>query len=276
VTAPVKTRFGYHVIKVEGKANQAVKIADYALPIRTLVSTLTKIEDDLEDLAEFSKDDGFRAEAERRAYTVQTVQLEEDQENIPQLGNSRKLLDFLASAKVGAISEVIELNEQYLVATVTAITPAGVRPFDTVKAELEPRVKVEKRKAYQHTRLEEARAANADLASIAAAVGASVQSANDVAINNPLVPGLGREPALVGTALGLETGELSKVVDGGAASFVLVQKGLSTLAPISDTEKESIRTQMLQQRQSALRSQWIQDIREQADIVDNRRRLTQF
>ncbi len=276
VTNPVETRFGYHIIKVEGKASQAVKFADYALPVRTLVSTLTKIEDDLEDLAEFSKDDGFRAEAERREYAVQTVQLEEDQENIPQLGNSRKLLDFLASAKIGDISEIIELNEQYLVATVTSITPAGVRPFSAVKAELEPRVKTEKRKAYQNKRLADARTANADLASIAAAVGGAVQSANDIAVNNPVVPGLGREPGLVGTALGLSTAQVSRVIDGGASSFVLKQTGLSTLAPLSDTEKESIREQLVQQRQSALRGQWIQDIREQADIVDNRRRLSQF
>lgn len=277
ITTPVETRFGYHLIKVEGKANQSVKIADYALPIRTLVSTLTKIEDDLEDLIEFSEEDGFRQEAERREYQVQTVQLEEDQENIPLLGNSRKLLDFLATAKVGSISEVIELNDQYIVASVTGITPEGVRPFSAVKAELEPRVKVEKRKAIQHKKLADALAANgSSLTAVASAVGATVQSATDIAVNNPLVPGLGREPALVGTALGLPTGKLSGVVDGGASSFVLVRTSESTLAPITDAEKTAIRAQLTQQRQSALRAQWIQDIREQAKITDNRRRLLQF
>ena len=276
IAGPVETQFGYHLIKVEGRSDKSVEIADYALPIRTLVSTLTSIENDLLDFIEYAKDEGFKQEAERNGLAVQTVQIEEDQENIPQLGNSRKLIDFLARSDEGSISDVIELNDKYIVATITGISPAGVRPFSQVQTEIEPRVKVEKRKAIQHERLAQALQGGTDLAAIASSVGGTVQTASDVTVSNPLVPGLGREPALVGTALGLDDGQMSEVVDGNASSFVVKRTSASALAPMTDAEKETIRQQLVQQRQNALRSQWIQDIRDKADIADNRRKLSQY
>lgn len=113
--------------------------------------------------------------------------------------------------------------------------------------------------------------AGSDLSALAEAAGSSVQSASGVTIANPVVPGYGREPAFVGTAAGLDDGELSKVVAGNSAAFVIRKVSGGVESEMTAADRERIRNQLLQQRRNQLRTQWIAELRGRADIVDNRR-----
>jgi peptidylprolyl isomerase/peptidyl-prolyl cis-trans isomerase D len=273
VVGPVETQFGYHLIQVEDVSNQAVRVADMALRIRTTPATLTRIREDLDDLKYFAEEEGnFREEVERRSMSVETVEIEDDQQFIPDIGNSRTLQNFLESADVGDISEPIELNDKFIIARLVETKRAGFRPFQEVRAELEPRVRTEARKDAQVAKLRAAlQSVGRDLDAIALAVGTSVQTASDVALANPVVPGLGREAAFVGTAAGLSSGDVSGVVAGNTAAFVLRRTDTETETTLTDSQRAGIRQQLETQQRNQLRAQWIAELRESADIVDNRR-----
>jgi peptidylprolyl isomerase/peptidyl-prolyl cis-trans isomerase D len=273
VVGPVETQFGYHLIQVEDVSNQAVRVADMALRIRTTPATLTQIREDLDDLKYFAEEEGnFREEVERRSMSVETVEIEDDQQFIPDIGNSRTLQNFLESAGVGDISEPIELNDKFIIARLVETKRAGFRPFQEVRAELEPRVRTEARKDAQVAKLRAAlQSVGRDLDAIALAVGTSVQTASDVALANPVVPGLGREAAFVGTAAGLSSGDVSGVVAGNTAAFVLRRTDTETETTLTDSQRAGIRQQLETQQRNQLRAQWIAELRESADIVDNRR-----
>ncbi|MDX1741821.1 MAG: peptidylprolyl isomerase, partial [Rhodothermales bacterium] len=270
LVGPVETQFGYHVIEVTGRSDSEVRIADFALRLTPSVGTLSRIEENLDDLKYFAEEEGdFRAEAERRGLTVQTVQVEADQAFVPGIGNSRALVNFLSNADVGDVSPVIELNDDFMVAEVESIQEEGYRPLSEVRSEIEPRVRLEMKRDIQIAKIEDAAAVS--LSDLAEKLGVSVRTANALTIANAVVPGLGREPKFVGTAFGLPQGQMSGAVGGQSNAFVLDVVNIAEPAEITDEEKERIRNQLETQRRSIVRSQWLASLREKADITDNRR-----
>jgi len=164
------------------------------------------------------------------------------------------------------------LNDQYLVASVAEITPAGYQPLEEVRSQIEARVKRDKKVAYQVNRLQEA---GGDLDNVAASLGITVQKAENIVVSNPVVPGLGRDAAFVGTLLGLAPGEQSGPVEGQTSAFIVEALPSDQIAAITDTEREAIRGRLQQQRQQAVKTQWIAVLRDAADVTDNRRLFRQ-
>ena len=64
IVGPVETQFGVHIILVEDRSEQEVRIADYAQRLRPSTSSMASMEERLEDLKYFAEDNGdFEAEA---------------------------------------------------------------------------------------------------------------------------------------------------------------------------------------------------------------------
>ncbi len=277
VVGPVETRFGYHLIQVLEKSDKEVKIADFVRTIRPSVSTINDIASKVEDLQYFASEGAdFKEEAQRLGLQVEEVTVQEGQEFIPGLGSSQKILDFLKRAKEGSISDVIELNDRFVVVQLQEITPEGYRPFEEVKAQIEPRVRLEKKKEIQTKRLQEAYE-KAGFDSLAAYLGVPERIAREVNFNNTLIPGLGREPKFVGAVLGLKEGDETGVIAGDNAAFVarvtrVIEPDISKL---SDAQKEALRQEILRRKQQQLFTQWLEALRKKADIKDYRFRFNQ-
>jgi peptidylprolyl isomerase/peptidyl-prolyl cis-trans isomerase D len=271
---PVATQFGFHLIEVTERATVEAKVADFTLPLQPSVATLNRIQEQLDDLQYFSTENGdFSGEAQRRGLEVTTVEIEEEQDFIPGIGASTTLVNFLAGAEAGSVSPVIELDTRFIVGVVDAVQPAGYRPLEEVRSQIEPRVRNEKKAAQLKARLQAAAASSSDLEGIAQAVGTPVATANSLSFQNLVVPTLGRDPGFVGAALGLAEGSLSGVIEGTSAVYVIRADQVTEPAPISDAQRAALRNQILAQGRDRLRTQWITDLREKAEIVDNRRAL---
>lgn len=270
IVGPVQTQFGYHVIQVVARADEAVQIADLAYSLRPSQATLNDLEYTLDDVAYYADEGGsFREEAERQNLNIQQVDVEADQQNIPGLGQSREVTTFLEDASSGALSDVIETSDRFIVLHVRDIRSEGYRPFDEVRAEIEPRVKVQKKRELLTRRMEQALAQN-DLETLASALGTTVRTMSDVSFDTNTIEGLGREPAFAGTVFGLNEGERSRVVGGQNAAFVVEVTAFNEPPPITDSEREQLRRELIQQQQQEVSSQWITSLREKSDIEDNR------
>ncbi len=277
IVGPVATQFGYHLIRVTDRAAQEVQIADYAQRIRADVATITKIQETLDDARYYAEESkaNLLEEGGRRGISGQTVTIEEDQPFIPGIGNSRRLLNFIADAKKGDISQIIDLNEQFIVAQATDIKPAGVRSLDEVRSEIEPRARLEKKRAMLAKRLAAAQAGATSIDAVAQKVGQPVQSATNLTFGNPIVPGLGREPKFVGTLFGLGEDKVSGVVEGENAVYVVQPTQVNEAPALTEGQREQIRQQLLNQRRSAVMNRWLSNLRENADVEDNRSQFEQ-
>jgi peptidyl-prolyl cis-trans isomerase D len=275
VVGPVKSQFGYHLIKVTNRADREVKLADFALRIRADVATLNNIQEQLEDLRYYAEESGnFAAEAERLGLSVQQVQVEANQEVVPGIGQSRSLMSFLSSARRDAISESIELDDAFIVAHVQEIRPEGYRSFEAVRTEIEPRVRNEKKAALLRQRLAAALEQNG-FEGMSGPLGTEIRNVPGLTFSSSVVPGLGREPKFVGTALGLDEGQVSDVLVGETAVYVLRATSIDEPAAITDATRSQIREQLLTQRRNQIRNQWLASLREKANVRDYRHRFIQ-
>ncbi|MFQ5569733.1 MAG: peptidylprolyl isomerase [Rhodothermales bacterium] len=276
VVGPVETQYGFHLIEVIARANHEVRIADYAERLRPSSATLISIEDRLDDVKYYAEEKGsdFVGEAERTNLELQDIQVEQDQQFIPSIGNSRRVTRFLEEAEEGDISDVIELDNLFLVAYLETITPEGYRPFEEVEAEIRPRALLEKKKVIQRERMDRAYQEHG-FDGLAQALGISARTATNISFTNHSVPTLGRDALLAGRILGLAEGEETGVFEGENAVIVAKVTNVIEPAPLSDLERNRIREQLLTSRKSTVQSQWVASLREKADIEDFRNRILQ-
>jgi hypothetical protein len=63
---------------------------------------------------------------------------------------------------------------------------------------------------------------------------------------------------------------MSGVVAGENAAFVAEVTAFDEPAPITESQRQQIRNELLQQQRQQINSQWIASLREKSDIQDNR------
>ena len=269
VVGPVETQFGVHLIEVTDRADVEVRIADLAIPLDASVATLQAAEEALGDLQFYAEESGdFMGEAERRSIALEDVQVQAGQ-FVTNLGASRSLQQFLDKADTGDISDVIELNERFIVANVVEIQEEGYESLEAVEDRIRPRALLEKKKAIQRERMEQAYQAGG-FDGLAQALGTTARTANNLSYSNQLVPGLGRDATFAGTLSGLEQGQESGIIEGQNGVFIARVSNVVVPPPITDAEREQLRTRLLNQRKNQVQSRWIASLRENADIEDLR------
>ena len=275
VVGPIKTQYGYHLILVTARAENQVRVADFAMTVRPDIGTLNRMQELLEDLRYFAEETGdFRGEAERLHLPVQDVQVEDQQMVIPGIGTSRSITNFMAAEEVGAVSEVIELDDVYIVVHLADITPEGYRPLEDVRAEIEPRVRNEKKAEIQRERLADALAEHG-FDGTADALGTNIRTSTDITFNMTVIPNLGREPKFSGTVLGMRPGQISQVIQGETSVYVIKLTELNEPGEITETQRNLLKTQLLTQRRNQVTSQWLASLRSNAEIEDFRFRFRQ-
>ncbi len=272
VVGPIETSFGWHLIRVEARTDQEAELVRISRPVLGSFERLAEQAEDLRYYAE-AEGAGFAEEAERRGLDVQTARVEAEGAVIPGLEAGRNAFAWLRRAEAGDLSDPFDAGTAYVVFHVTEVLPEGVRPFDEIRAELEPRVRLEKKREIAADRLRAALGrAGGDLGRLAQVVGSDVGRAEGLGQDVPVVQGLGRAPALVGTAFGLRQGRLSGVVEGEAAAFVVRTVGIAggDLSALTPEARDGLRQQLLERKRAAVRESWQEALREEAEIEDFR------
>ena len=275
ISAPVPTQFGVHLIKVEARSSQEAELVQIARPLE---GSFEEVRERAEEFRFFTEEEGrpFADAALEQDLVTQSVQVQEDQPFVPGLQAGRDLMRFLSRAGEGDLSDPIDAGTQYVVVRMAEKTPAGVRPFEEVRSQVEADVLIAKKRALLAERLRTAaQGANGDLGAIASGAGTTPQSAPSLSMSNPVVEGFGREPALVGAAFGMRPGQTSGVVEGDNAVFIVRTRALrgGTPGELTAETRQQIREQLLQRKRQQVSQAWLDALRADADIVDNRNRL---
>jgi peptidyl-prolyl cis-trans isomerase D len=272
VVGPVETEFGYHIIQVNARANHEVRLAIVAHEVTLTSITLRELRDRIEDVKVYSETgSNFQDEAARAGLQVQRVTVEADQQVIPDLGANRQIRRFVERTRPGRTSDVIDTGDAFVYLRTVDVQREGYRPFDEVRAEIEPRVRLERKREIQIERLRQA-VREHGFEGLPETLDVPLRTAASVQFNNPMIPNIGREPRFVGTALGLREGQTSGVVAGENAAFVLVVRSSNMVDPtqMSGTERESIRNALTTRKRDSVIAEWMETLRDQAEIEDHR------
>jgi len=267
----VETDFGYHIISItDVKSNIAYDLAIVEREIVASDATINEAYRVAENFAHgLSGQADFEAKAKEQGFLIQDAKnILAGDRRIGTLGDARQVVMWLfRDASKGDVSEVFNLDDQNVVAVMTAEISKGFKPFETVKAEITPAVRNE---AKGKVISEKLAAAKGTLEEVAAAFGsdANVYSSSDLKLNGNSLPTVGFDPLAVGSAFSLESGKRSAPISG-ENGVVIIEMQNKTVAP-SAGDYSAYKSQLEQttiNRNSVGISEAIKD---NSNIVDRR------
>lgn len=266
------------ILKKEEERGNEIKFQTMSYNIQALPATIDEANERGSDFEFFaSEETSFQEEAESRNLEIREAFATKGNNFISGLGSSQQIMNFLESADEGDISDVLELNSEFVVLEVLEVTPEGYRPFDEVRTQVENMVRIERRKELTQQKVEELLSQNQTLERLAETSEKEIQTVNSLRSNATVIPGAGREPMVIGAIFSLNEGETSGVLTGNSAAFVveIADKMQADLANLDQETRLQIRQRLEQQKLQEFSSIWLEQLRKEAKIVDNRSRLLQ-
>ncbi|MBC7449496.1 MAG: SurA N-terminal domain-containing protein [Hymenobacteraceae bacterium] len=275
--APVKTQFGYHVIKITALPDaRTYQLATVQKSIQP---------SDVTHESAYTRAQQLRASAADRAALVAAIAKDKtltklEAKDVPSssrsvnnLQNARELVRWAYNedTKLGTVSDPMEIDNQFIIATLTGKREKGYATAENSRDQVAIEVRKELKGKLIADKL--ATAKGATLADIAAKYGptAQVKQVPTVQFNNPSIPGVGYEPAAVGSLFGLKPGKRSGTITGEQGVMIVQLENLTSV-PAEQGVKQLplLRKQVAQQRQDRAQNSLYQALQEKADIQDSR------
>jgi peptidyl-prolyl cis-trans isomerase D len=224
----VETEFGYHIIKVtEPKTNVIYEVASITQEIFASDATTNNIyrEADLFS-TETGSEEEFEAKAEELGLDVKTANnLGKNAKRIGSIAEARSVVYWLFNkASNGDVSEVFELDDQYVVAIQTAEQEEGTATLEQVRNELERKVINQKKADYISEKLAELVGSYEE---IAANYEGDARTGNaELTLGDNSLGNAGIAPEAVGVAFSLQQGESTRpfAVENGVMMLTVTSK----------------------------------------------------
>src|SRR5467141_4675340 len=281
LSAPVPTRFGYHLIRIDQAKGDSVKVRHILIPVALQGAHLDQVEaraDTLERLAAERSDPTTLDTVARRLKLQVSPEYRVVEGQGFRLGDYRipDVSVWAFESPLGETSPVVESLPAYYVLRLDSVQAGGVPPLRDIRARVTAAVRLEKQKTLARRRADSLAVAlrgAPDLATAATSRGLEVQRFGPFTRLRP--PSyLGREPVVVGTAFGLSVAERSRVLEGESGYFIiesLARKNADSAAWVA--QREAQRTQLRQAAQQARVQQFIEGLRAKAKNVDRRKEI---
>ncbi len=282
VVGPVLTRFGYHVIKVYDKRTnndkEEVNAAHILLNINMGSETREELRRQATRFSYDAQDYGFDAALDtQRVEAKKARNLTSMAISVPGIGFLRDVVKFAFSDlnKIGSVSDRLENDNFFIIAVLDTISPAGNQSYDLVKNNIQRIVLADKQKSAANDLANELRKKLDDGLSITDIVSDDSRLELVATDKKTLSRGfnsIGRSYKLIGTLLDSEVGEIIGPVET-ARGYAIVK--LLSVTPFDSTDFQNklsdIYTKLTLETQQNAFDNWLTELQENAEIVDNRK-----
>jgi len=275
VQKPVQSSFGFHIVKVTGKSDKKYILEKIVRKIEPSATTIDKIYNDANDFAYLADKYEYESEAVNLKYQVlESAPFKEDATSVPGLGASKALIEFAFNNDPGDVSKVFKVPSGYTVVTVSEIIKAGFKPFDEVKDQVKIAYIREMKKKKALTIATDVRKKLGNKTDLNEAKNLSpnvrLAQANKFTPSGN-VPTVGRDYAFINYALNGDINKISEPVTGIKGAYLIK---VTERTPFDSSkfamQKNLLRDQMLQQKKAQAYQQWLESLKKEVEIIDNR------
>ena len=266
----VKTQYGYHVVEIQDqtKPSQKVKVAIIAREISANNKTVDAIYANASRFGSTNRSlDAFRTNAEKEGLTLRTANVKRSDRRLANFDNPRQVIRWAYKASYGEISEIFELDNQFVIAMVSGVHKKGIAPFDEVRNDIARHVLIEKKAEYLVSKLNDASNGASTLQAVADKLGEQLKEAKSVSYSSYSVPSVGVEPSLQAAMVTLDEQKISNPIKGNNGVFLIQVKQVEKAENVDLARERELlqRTNM-----SKAGYQVLSAIEAAADIEDNR------
>ncbi len=221
----VETQFGYHIINVIDKGKDAKKV-QVAVVERNIIASSKTIQNIYSEASQFAGNNrtnaAFTKAADSKKYTKRLANnLLENDRNIAGLEHPREIVRWAFKSKVGEVSDVFELGENFVVASLTVAREEGIAPLSQVTEEIKVKVIREKKGELLSEKVKNAMKASMSIETIAQNLGSKSEQALGVSYSSYQIPNAGFEPNVIAAAATSSEGKVVGPIVGNSGVYVL-------------------------------------------------------
>ncbi len=273
IQKPVKTNFGYHIIKVTGQSNSKYVIEQIVNSVTQSAATRDENYNAASDFSYLAVKNDFDQEAELLGHTIsETPPFQENSPSISGLGVNKRLVKFAFENSVNTISEVFKVQQGFVVVQISESIPEGFREYEEVEMQLKQLAGTQK-KFEEAERLagELSEKSGGDLSKIPSLDPRISVSKTNRFNYQTSIPNIGKDYAFIDAAFSLKKNQLSEPVRGikGFYLIYLTEKTKFDSAAYN-LQSGTLRNNLLQAKKNAFVNQWLETLKDKSDIVDNR------
>lgn len=277
IQKPVKTSYGYHIIKVTGKANTDYVVEKIVNKIKASGTTVENSYSSATDFAYLAGKSDFDSEVKLMNYKVQeTAPFKDDATYIPGLGANKSLVEWAFKKDLNDISEVFKVPNGYIIAKISEITKAGVKKFEEVEKSLVPlstrEMKFNKAKTIAEKIYSQVKSGAIQLNNAISSYSSAHYDTTGNFTPSQSITNVGRDFTFNSKALEIPLGKISEPVKGQRGYYLLrITKRTSFDEAAFKMQRNTLRDNTMQEKKSYFFNQWLTQLKKESDIVDNRR-----
>lgn len=281
ISEPVRTRFGWHIIKVEAHNPASTMSLEEATPRITEKLTDQKARNMAYDAALALYDITFDGEeleknAKDSGLELATTDFFTRNQGPKNIGNAAAFAETAFDLPLMELSDITQIGESYYLIQVINKEAETIPELDDVKEKLVKDVK----RAQQKIAAEQAAEKFLEKAKAAGSLAAAAEEDPAVKVKSTgqmnrqaSVPGIGNDQKLMAAAFKLtETNKIAdEVIQAQTGLYVIeLKEKKRPLAQGLSVAKSNIHDRILSQKQSALYNSWIENLRENSEITVSR------
>ena len=281
IIEPVKSNFGYHIIYVRDKkvenGEEKVLASHILLKIEISSTTLSNLKRDATLFSYDAQDNGFSSAVSEHKLDIGNHKKMNDKGfSIKGLGGLRAGVRFAFNSKVGDVSDILENDQYFSVFTLDTIIAPGFKSYEEVQAQIKSTLK--KTKVMAAT-LDEANKLLLSISGNDMKLDDAIDEDSELdAVKNEskqLVQGftsIGRSNYVTGALLAAKPGEILGPLETARGHAIIELKEISVFDSTEyGVQKESLRKTIFNQKQNQFFQAWLDDLKDDAEIVDNRK-----
>lgn len=270
----VETEFGVHLIQIlDQKGNSKAAMVGtvdrlFEPSTQTQSTEYSKASEFLSSLGDGKKFDEQVTKANFSKKLAENLKTSDQQ--IAGIENPREIIKWAFGAEKSSLSPLFEIGNKYIIAKLTQVKEKGFVAMDAIKVELENAVRIEKKGDLLIEKLKTAKTAG-NLNQIATKVSTAVLPSTGVLFSNGILPGVAREPLLVGKIFSSEKNKVSEPVRGDRGIYLFTVTNFTVPAATKDYSTNKL--QLLNQEKQATDGGVFEALKQKAAITDNRIRF---
>jgi len=269
----VESQFGVHLINILSQkgSSKVVKVATVDKPLVASNTTQSAAYSKAQAFLGNVSKDNFAEQAKKEGLPVRKADdVSGTASSIPGVESARELVKWAynKAEKGDLVDQVYTLGDQYVIAHLTKIKPAGTLALADVKEQIKSEVLIKVKAKQLSEKLQSALNGSSNIAQVAQRAGSAAVPVENIVFANPVIPGLSLEYKVIGTVFGMQPNKISKPIEGAHGVYVVSLNSFQNPAALTNNirEKQQLSQTLLQQADSRL----FDALKDKANVKDYR------
>lgn len=273
IVGPIKSNQGFHIVEVVEKDSRLMRVLVIAKEIFASSETEKQIERQaLEFAAAAINAETFEKIAVQKGMDMRISQpLNPNTQQIPGLQGGKDLARWALTGKKGDLSGVKVTENAFVVAYIKEKSEEGYKPLADVKEQIRAKVINQAKAKIILQKMQGFSGSDLEALKNKYGTGAFVSKAENISVNNPIIPGIGNDPIVLGKIIGMKENTITnKPIVGITGVYVIKVTKVTSPQNVDDATIKNYQTTLINTRKNQLMSKINVGLKDFAKVKDYR------